>query len=78
MTTIQADTWKTRREYERLRQVRHERDWYAERLDAAQLRAIEASNPGIDMDEVRKLRRQVAEAKANPRPKATSEEPSDD
>ena len=59
--------------YERLDQVRRERDYYANRMEEAELRSIEARNPGIDMDDVRDLRRQVAEAKANPRPAATSE-----
>ena len=59
--------------YERLSQVRHERDYYANRAEEAELRSIEARNPGIDMDEVRDLRRQVAEVKANPLPAATSE-----
>ena len=42
--------------YERLEQVRAEREWYAEKLEEAQLRSIEARNPGIDMDEVRRTR----------------------
>jgi len=53
--------------------LRAERDRLARALDEAQLRSIEASNPGIDMDEVRRLRSQVDEAKADPRTPATDE-----
>lgn len=39
-----------------LRQLADEHRALREQLDAAQLRSIEASNPGIDMDEVRQVR----------------------
>ena len=39
-----------------LRQLADENRALREQLDAAQLRSIEASNPGIDMDEVRRVR----------------------
>lgn len=39
--------------YERLEEVRSERDWYANALEEAQLHSIEARNPGINMETVR-------------------------
>lgn len=36
--------------------LRAENEELRAKLDAAQLRSIEARNPGIDMDEVRRLR----------------------
>lgn len=41
-------------------QAETERDALRAELDAAQLRSIEARNPGIDMDEVRRIRAALA------------------
>lgn len=56
--------WGTHEAVTEVQDIKAERDKLRAELDAAQLRSIEARNPGIDMDEVRRIRARLIDGEA--------------